>query len=37
MVQEDGVIFEDAWTINGKSWLENTERDLLRLFLSIMR
>lgn len=32
MVQEDGVIFEDAWTINGKSWLENTERDLLRLF-----
>lgn len=32
MINEKGGYCEDAWTIDGKSWLKKTEDDLLRLF-----
>lgn len=32
IVSEGGTIFDDAWTINGKSWLEKTEQVLYELF-----
>ncbi len=32
MIRESGQIDEDAWTINGRSWIENTERQLVEMF-----
>ena len=32
MINENGKIVEDAWTINGKSWIAKTEQELCRLF-----